>query len=161
MNQLHRHAILLSLTERLRELGSWCGETHYILYKHGPYSFELKDELTARLGDHLLTVKPANPYGAHLYPSEDAAAFLARFPNAREKYAVAVEAVARKLGPKSVKDLERCATALYVLLNNPLDSSKKQATEIHRIKSHVTLVEAKAALEEVQVFIGQAKTDRG
>jgi uncharacterized protein YwgA len=66
MNRLEKASILLSLTERLKEQGSWAGETHvqkatyiltkvlgvpldfeFILYKHGPFSFDLRNELSA------------------------------------------------------------------------------------------------------------------
>jgi hypothetical protein len=61
MNRLQRAVVLLSLLERLKERGSWCGETHlqksayflqdmlsaplgfdFILYKHGPFAFDLE-----------------------------------------------------------------------------------------------------------------------
>ena len=64
MTRLQRVAVLTKLTEKLHESGSWCGETHlqkaayflqelfnvllvyeFILYKHGPFSFALRDEL--------------------------------------------------------------------------------------------------------------------
>ena len=60
MDRLRRAALLTRLIQRLRDRGSWCGETHlqkaslllqdltgvplgfdYILYKHGPFSFDL------------------------------------------------------------------------------------------------------------------------
>ena len=66
MERLQRAAVLLSLIEQLKDRGSWCGDTHiqkttyflqellkvplgfeFILYKHGPYSFDLEDEITA------------------------------------------------------------------------------------------------------------------
>lgn len=69
MKRLQRDAVILSLIENLRAKGSWCGETHiqkatyfvqellrvplefeFVLYKHGPYSFDLSDELTAQCG---------------------------------------------------------------------------------------------------------------
>ena len=66
MTRLEKVAVLLKLLEKLRENGSWCGETHlqkatymcqqllslptgfdYVLYKHGPFSFDLRGELGA------------------------------------------------------------------------------------------------------------------
>ena len=66
MDRLQRASVLLALNEQLRAAGSWAGETHmqkatyflqhlmgvplafdFILYKHGPFSFDLRDELTA------------------------------------------------------------------------------------------------------------------
>jgi uncharacterized protein YwgA len=177
MTPLKRQAVLLSLVVRLRESGSWCGETHiqkttyflqgpfdvplnfnFILYKYGPFSFDLNDELTALRADHLISIVPAGQYGAHLYPSETATEFLSRFPITVARYASEVNAVARQLGPKSVKDLERCATALYVLRTYSNDSSVKQATELNRIKPHVTISEAEAALDEVRSFLERTRT---
>jgi len=70
MDRLRRAALLTQLIERLRRRGSWCGETHvqkatlflqdltripmgfdFILYKHGPFSFDLRDELTSLRAD--------------------------------------------------------------------------------------------------------------
>lgn len=74
MNRMKRSALLTKLVQRLRDEGSWGGETHvqkvtyflqelmevpldfdFILYKHGPYSFDLHDEIAALRGDGLLT----------------------------------------------------------------------------------------------------------
>src|SRR2546430_1994827 len=59
-----RCALVVDLIKRLRERGSWCGETHlqkamlilqdmsksnfgykFVIYKHGPYSFDFSSEL--------------------------------------------------------------------------------------------------------------------
>src|SRR5208283_4661878 len=83
MDRLRRAAIVASLVTKLRAAESWCGETHiqkavylmqdlmdvpteyrFILYKHGPFSFELSDELTSFRGDELLELQPQSPpYG--------------------------------------------------------------------------------------------------
>src|SRR2546425_12633108 len=87
MDRLGRDVILLELLRKLREHGSWCGETHmqkatyflqhlmqvpldfqFILYKHGPFSFDLRDELTAMRADGLLALQPQEPYGPSLMP---------------------------------------------------------------------------------------------
>src|ERR1700692_4850556 len=68
-----RCALVVDLVKRLHERGSWCGETHlqkaffilqdmsksnfgykFIIYKHGPYSFELNSELTAMRAANIL-----------------------------------------------------------------------------------------------------------
>ena len=73
MNRLPQAAIVTRLTGRLRDQGSWCGETHlqkamyflqelmevptgfeFILYMHGPFSFDLRAELTSLRADGLL-----------------------------------------------------------------------------------------------------------
>ena len=72
-----------SAVKRLRSQGSWCGETHlqkaffilqdltksnfgykFILYKHGPYSFEFNTELTSmRAADIVEYQFPRGGYG--------------------------------------------------------------------------------------------------
>ena len=95
MNRLQRAAVLTALADELRKRGSWCGETHlqkatyflqsllgvplgyeFILYKHGPYSFDLHDELTALCTDQLLELRPQPyPYGPSLLPTAASADF--------------------------------------------------------------------------------------
>lgn len=77
MDRLKRGAILVQLVRELRENGSWCGETHlqkgtyllqeltkvplgleFILYKHGPFSFDLRDELTGLRADEVIALQP-------------------------------------------------------------------------------------------------------
>jgi uncharacterized protein YwgA len=172
MTQVQRQAVFLSLIDALQRHGSWCGETHiqksayfvqevfgvpldfnFILYKHGPYSFDLNDELTALRADQLLTVQPAGGYGAHLYPGPEASAFLARFPQTVRRYARAVETVAGEFGKRTVAELERLATALYVLRNFPTANDDEQAARINQFKPHVAVPEARAAITAVREFI--------
>ena len=44
-------------------------EYSFILYKHGPFSFDLSDELTSFRGDYLLELAPRRPPMAHALPS--------------------------------------------------------------------------------------------
>ena len=88
MDRLRNAALLTRLIEGLCGKGDWCGETHvqktaffvqellgvplefqFILYKHGPFSFGLRDELTALRADGLLELEP-RPYGAQLVPTK-------------------------------------------------------------------------------------------
>src|SRR2546425_53683 len=90
MNRLAQEAVLTGLARRLYESGSWSGETHvqkvayvlnelanvpfsfnFILYKHGPFSFELRDELASMRADGLLErqSQPA-PYGPRIVVTE-------------------------------------------------------------------------------------------
>lgn len=172
MNELQRQAVLLGLIARLKASGSWCGETHiqktayflqeafavplalnFILYKHGPYAFDLNDELTALRANRLLTVQPVEPYGAHLYPSDAAPSFLSRFPTTLGRYERVIDHVARHLGPRTVTELERCATALYVIRNYLASPAEEQAAVVHQLKPHVTVSDATAALAAVQELI--------
>jgi uncharacterized protein YwgA len=136
LKQMQRDAILLSLMNEMRAKGSWCGETHiqksvyflqellevpmnieFILYKHGPYSFDLAYAVTAMRADSLLEYKSRRPYGQSLLPTKTGQDFLNRYPKTRGKYAERMRFVAEKIGKMGVAELERQATALYVTLN--------------------------------------------
>src|SRR5437879_6450447 len=117
MNPQKRTAILLSLIEHLRERRSWCGETHvqkatyfletligipfgfdFMLYKYGPYSFELSDELVAMRADSLIRISLNPPYGASLALGEGAEQLKKQFPRTLTQFERQIDFVARQLG---------------------------------------------------------------
>jgi hypothetical protein len=130
----------------------------FILYKHGPYSFDQKDELTALMADSLLAVKFRAPYGPSLLPGENSGTFLNRFPKTRQQYKAQTEFVASRLGKKGVAELERLATALFVTRKeSPGGTVDERAARIHELKPHVTVDQAHAAVVEVDRLIEEAK----
>jgi len=170
MDRLQRAAILLTMAEKLRERGSWCGETHiqkgayilqglvgvplgldYCLYKHGPYSFDLSDELTALRADGIFDQeKQPYPYGPKLKPGDMARKIREMFPKTLEKYEQHVSFVADNLGASEVKTLERLATALFVTLEGECGASVDgRAARLHELKPHVPLGEAREAVERL------------
>jgi uncharacterized protein YwgA len=176
MKPLQRATVLLTLLDRLRAHGSWCGETHlqkstfflqellrvpldfnFIFYKHGPYSFDLADEVTALRADQLLTLQLRDPYGPSLLPSAGAESVMSRFPVTRQRYQEAIEFVASHFGRKNVADLEQLATALYVTLDEKerMPSIEERARRVHALKKHVSMEEARAALLAVDGMIGE------
>lgn len=168
MKRLQRSAIILSLIESLHHKGSWCGETHiqkstyflqdmldvplgfdFILYKHGPFSFDLNDELAAMRANDILTLRPRPPYGPSILPGPRSEQLKKLSPRTLSKYHKNVEFVARELSAYGVADLERLATAVYVtagqsLSNTPRD---KQAEHIHSLKPHISVQAAMDSLD--------------
>ena len=83
MNRMQRAAVVVSLIKALKAKDSWCAETNvqkacffrqeltgvpldleFVLYKYGPYSFALTDELTAMRADSILGLRVRDPkYG--------------------------------------------------------------------------------------------------
>ena len=119
MSGLERDALLLDLIDQLRERGSWAGETHvqkatyflqeltrvplgfdFIMYKYGPYSFDLHDELTAMQANQLLGLKPQLPYGPTLWPGEMSPVLKKRFRETIDRYQSEVRFIAEKLGQR-------------------------------------------------------------
>ena len=176
MRRLQRAALLISLVEALRERGSWCGATHiqtsvyflqellglplgmrFILYKHGPYSFDLSNEIEAMQADYLLEdeLQPY-PYGPKLLPGKRSQQIKEKFPKTIDRYSKQIEFIADKFGDKKVSNLERLATALYVTLN-PEDDREDRAERVHQLKQHIKMEDANAAISEVDKIIKEAE----
>jgi uncharacterized protein YwgA len=173
MERLKRDVILIRLIEALRERGSWCGETHvqkatyflqemvgtetgfeFILYKHGPFSFELRDELAAMRADGFVSLRVQDPsYGPSIVPEPAASMLRERFPNTLKKHEERIVFVADKLGNKSVVQLERLATAFYISkeMESEADTSKR-AQRVHELKPHIPLDEALEAVKTVDTW---------
>jgi uncharacterized protein YwgA len=176
MKKSQRDAVLLSLVREMITRGSWCGETHiqkaayflqallgvplefdFILYKHGPFSFDLIDEITALRADALLRYQTRPyPYGSSIVPTDEAQSFLDSYPKTLKRYADQISFVADKLGEMGVTDLERLATALYVTLNQDGQSGQR-AEQIPLLKPHISLEEADLAVQRVDEIMGEAR----
>jgi uncharacterized protein YwgA len=176
MNRLRRAALVSALAQDLGEKGSWSGETHvqkatfvlqelldvpldyeYVLYKHGPYSFELHDELSEMRADRILVaVARPRPYGPSLIPGEGVQQLRKRFPKTLSRYARQRAFVADALASKDVSDLERLATALWVTKHEG-GSVTERAAFLRRLKPHVSESGAGSAVEEVDELRTQAE----
>lgn len=163
-------AILIELTDRLHAQGSWCAETtlhktgyflqellgvdmgmEFILYKHGPFSFDLRDTIGAMLGYRLLDMRVNRPpYGPSWLPSNNSRRLINVDAHVSDREKKAIEFVARSLAAKGVVELEKLGTALHVTKQHPDWSLERRAREMHRLKPHVTVPEAQVALHEVE-----------
>ena len=165
-----KNSLILSFIDKMRERGSWSGETHiqkamyflqhlagvpmkfqFILYKHGPFSFDFRDELTVMQGDGLLEYEARPfPYGPSLRPTELGKKIKSHYPDTVNRYKTQIEFIARHLGDKSVVELERMGTALYVtLLNNNTQDQQSRAQTITRLKRHIGFDDALFAVQKV------------
>jgi hypothetical protein len=167
MNSLVQQAVLLGLVRRLDEHGSWSGETHiqktaylarelleipfdfqFILYKHGPFSFELRGELEDMRVDGLLEQVPQGPrYGPRLLVSDRGRELETRLRRPAERYSQTLDWIVGKIGDRGVLELERLATALWVTrqATHPVPA-KERARELVELKPHV---ESQAAVRNV------------
>jgi len=177
MDRIRKAALLTRLIERLRERGSWCGETHvqkatlflqdlmkaplgfdFILYKHGPFSFDLRDELTALRADELLRLEPQWPYGPRIAPTDRSQYIQGICSKTLAKYDDRIAFVAEKLRDKGVTDLERLATAFYVTQRAESGASvDERAKQLTQLKPHIPQESAGAAIEEVDHIIEEAR----
>ncbi len=172
MNRMQRAVVLLTLLDQLKDKGSWCGETHlqkatfflqqlaevplgfdFVLYKHGPYSFDLNDEITALRADMLLTVQPKEPYGPSLYTSEGGRNLFERYRQTLGRYATAIKFVADQIGSSNVAELEKLGTALYVCKQFPSADPRTRSKKLLEFKPHVRPEEALSAVEGVDKML--------
>jgi hypothetical protein len=175
MDRLRKAALLTRLIEQLRERGSWCGETHvqkatlflqdlmrvplgfdFILYKHGPFSFDLRDELTSMRADELIKLEPRWGYGPRIATTDRSKYIQGLYLKTLERYDERISSITDKLGDKGVADLERLATALYVTQHLGRGHSEdERATTLTKLKPHIAREDALAAITEVDGMIEQ------
>jgi hypothetical protein len=178
MKEGQNRAILITLIQSLRSRGSWCGETHiqkaafflkkltgvpidfdFILYKHGPFSFEMRDEINVMHAFDLIDLESQYPYGPRLVDTERGKALCGRFPKTTGKYKKQIDFIADKLGDKGVVDLERLATAYFVTLENPEKNQPERSNAIVILKPHIKPESARQAVEDVDVLIAEVERE--
>jgi len=174
-----RCALIVDLINKLHKHGSWCGETHiqkamyisqdlakanfgykFIMYKHSPFSFDLKDELAAMRASGIIEFAfPQHGYG----PSIRVTTFGEKvYDTNRENidiYHRANEFVAKWLATNDVRSLEKLATAYYVTKKNPRDPIIERAKKINNLKPHVDVIAAEEAIKVVEQKREQAKRE--
>lgn len=173
MSELKESAILLSLIEHLRACGSWCGETHvqkstyflkvllqvplsfdFILYKYGPYSFDLSDQLVAMRADSLIRLLPNDPYGPSLAPGEVSEQLKRQFARTLRNLEPHITFVVNHLALKTVSELEAISTALYVHVNEEGGlSTERHATLLRELKPHIQPEASRRAVRELDGLI--------
>jgi uncharacterized protein YwgA len=176
MDRLRQYALVAGLAHRLRGKGSWCGETHlqkatyflqklqkvpvgfeFFLYKHGPFSFDLRDELTAMRSDGLLELRPQWPYGPSFVPTAKSRELRQHYSKTLKKYQKQLDFVSHSLGNRNVAELEKLATALYITLEESMKSETQRAKRLHSLKPHVAVDDALKAVKAVDVIIKASK----
>jgi len=176
MNKFEKANLLVSLTESLRANGSWSGETHlqkamyvlecvlgvpagfeFILYKHGPFSFDLREEIGSLRAEGFFEWEvKSHGYGPSLKPGPMSDVLRRQFAGSVDAFKPKIEFVAAQLGKRNVADLERLTTAIFVTLNEST-ARESRATRINGLKRHVSLPEAENAVGEADQLIGEAQ----
>jgi uncharacterized protein YwgA len=183
MNRLVQEAVLVGLARRMADRGSWTGETHlqkaayllaqlrdvefdfdFILYKHGPFSFELRDELASMRAEGLIErVVPNVRYGPQLLATARGRELEQRFEKTMQRYGDGLDWIADTLGQRGVVDLERLATAMWITRERPAASARARADELVAVKPHVSPDAALDAVAEIDRLLadqGSAVTSK-
>lgn len=177
MTRLQRAALLVSLIDAMRDNESWCGETNvqkatyflqellevplgfdFVLYKYGPYSFDLAEELTSLRADLILELKVRDlRYGASYVSGEMGNFVIERFTKTIGLYSGKIKFVAAWLGSRRVPELERLATALYVRLTKSSANARTRAEMLTQLKPHVSAIDAAEAVKEIDKMFEKTK----
>ena len=163
MNERERRALVCRLVKEMGQTDSWAAETHiqkcvyflqemldvpagydYILYKHGPYSFDLRRELAVMRSRLQLDLNPRYPYGPSFILGVRGELSLGLVA----KYSDAVKFVANELSIRTAGNLERVSTALYVRVKNPELTDVEAAQQVNKLKPHVSIAQATEAVTE-------------
>ena len=173
MDRMAKATLITKLIEKLRHEGSWCGETHvqkavyflqnlmdvplqfnFILYKHGPFSFDLRDELTALRADGLLRLEIQELYGARIATTDQSNYIRKFYPRTLARHKKAIDFTSGQIGGKGVVELERLATALYVTRQSgPRASIDSRVTTLVNLKPHIPIDEASKAVSALDRMI--------
>jgi len=178
MNQLAQQALIVRLARSLREHGSWAGETHvqkasyllrelgevpfdfdFILYKHGPFSFELRDELSDMQADrYLVRETQTPPYGPRFTVTSHGEELETRFARTMGRYGDQIDRIAMHLGARGVASLERLATGLWVTTHDGEGASAEdRAAQLQNIKRHVAYDDAVSAINEIDEMLAKPR----
>jgi hypothetical protein len=162
---------------QLRSKGSWCGETHlqkatfilqdlsksnfgykFIIYKHGPYSFEFNSELVSMRAADIIEFKfPREGYGPSVVPTPFGERILKANEENIHKYLPFIAFLADWFAANDVRYLEKVATAYFITKKNPRDAAVDRARKLNILKPHVDIGSAEDAVRVVDEKRNQAK----
>jgi hypothetical protein len=166
--QFSKHALILAVVEGLQQQGSWTGKTHvqkalfllgasgvlevpfpFVLYKHGPYSFDAEEELEQMKSYAALDCQAVEGYGVVLSPGSNAPLVkrLCPLPTAVQE---AVDFVCQSVGRKKVAELEPLATAAWIRTREHVVEPAAVVERLRQLKPHVGPREAEEADREAR-----------
>lgn len=177
LNDIERRQLLCKLVGTMREKGSWCGETHiqksvlflqsflgiplgyrFVMYKHGPFSYDLRRELGQMLDGFIMDLKPNEGYG----PSYLLGIRGDTYAHQSEQFKDEIQFVCNNVSIKGTRELERFSTAYFVGLEEKSQAADpyRIAQQICDIKPHIDFNDAIVAVRNVEKLIDKAENDQ-
>jgi hypothetical protein len=175
-----RCALVVELAKKLRSRGSWCGETHlqkamyilqdlsksnfgykFVIYKHGPYSFEFNSELVAMRAANIFEFQfPREGYGPSIYPTSFGERVYTANKENIDEYCKIIDFITEWFAASDIRHLEKIATAYYVTKKNPRDPAPERAKKLNALKPHIDIQMAEEAVRIVDEKQKQAEGQR-
>jgi hypothetical protein len=171
-----KHQIILEAIEALKKEGSWTGKTHvqktlamtsflfnedfpfeFVLYKHGPYSFDVDQELDQMLSYDAVRLVPHGGYGPSLSPSKGSG-FPTAFGDADEETMHQVKRVAKFVGSRNVVELEALATAAWIRTKENLVNEDETRVRLKELKPHLSDMAVRVGVQDADRFFSSVKS---
>jgi hypothetical protein len=129
----------------------------FILYRHGPFSFDLRDELVElRAVGYLDLEAREQPYGPSFRVTTDGQELVGEHRKTVAQFEREMSFVVDKLADKNVSELERLATALFITLRDGQGDERSRAQALHAAKWHISEDEAMQAIRTVDSWIRES-----
>jgi len=180
-NDQKKQALVLFIVRKLSEQKGWHGpvfvqrfiyllqelldvplDLFFILYKHGPYSFELAETLTFLTANYLLEFKlPLNHLSPTLVPGKHAAYYDKKFKAEMDAINPRVTWLITKVNDMDFGKLTLLTFALYVLkqLRVQGKDEKKLISEMHQIRPVFSKKQITEAVEALKKLMNEAQTE--
>lgn len=126
----------------------------FVLYKHGPYSFDLAAELQQMKSYDALVSEARSPFGETIRPG-GTAAFVNEQAKLTDSEVIAVQHVCDFIGTKGVTELERLATAAWIRSRENIRDTANVAARLNVLKPHVGKESAAQADFELGKLLSQ------
>ena len=149
MDRVGRCALMTKLVEVARKRGVWCGEmqiqimvlfvqelmevpigAEFVFYRRGPFSFNLRDELTGLHADGLIEVVPGfDKKGPYIAVTDRGRKVQDIGLTTLDRYVDRIEYTVEKLRGMGVVEIKRIAAAYYVLREDDGSTSVADRTK--------------------------------
>lgn len=176
MDLLRKAALFSELLDRILVPNSWAGPVHlqksifflqemrkvplgyeFVLYRYGPYSFELQDEIEHIRGVGILKWRfhDSPGYATGLDTTEASRDIRDNLPKLMDQYENDLAFVSENIGPMMSRQLERVSTSFYYMVKG-LESVKEVVHEVLKVKPHIDYGDAVEAVQQVREFAKQS-----
>ena len=173
--ELQRQSMIADLITKLHAAGGWCGEIHvqkaaymaqelyradlgfdFVLYHHGPYSFDLHNAIGVMHAREFLDMQTkSTPHDPTLVLTKRGEYLRDHFQEINGRFAEQISRAAAHFGNRTVAQLEHLTTAHYVTYENGMEGKcvQDRAQRVHELKSHISVAEAMAAVKSIDATI--------
>jgi len=166
------------MIKSLGAVNSWCGETHiqkaiyllqsigridleyeFVLYKHGPFAFDLATDIASMRSSHIFEFVFIVPgYGPSVRLTQVGIRILDSVKPFVEPLIPVIRFISDWIGPHDVKYLERVATAHYIMQGHPNEEAGMLAARLRALKPHISEYDSLTAVDQLEEKLAALET---